>query len=67
MLVTLSGASFGVFLVHLLVFEVIRLNVPAVFDGRSLAAAVVSFAATLAISFAVSVLAARIPLLRNIF
>lgn len=67
MLVTLSGASFGVFLVHLLVFEVIRLNVPAVFDGRSIAAAFASFAATLAISFAVSVLAARIPLLRNIF
>jgi hypothetical protein len=56
-----------VFLVHLLVFEVIRLNVPAVFDGRSIAAAFVSFAATLAISFAVSVLAARIPFLRNIF
>jgi surface polysaccharide O-acyltransferase-like enzyme len=67
MLVTLSGASFGVFLVHLLVFEVIRLNVPAVFDGRSIAAAFASYAATLALSFAVSVLAARIPFLRNIF
>ncbi|MFE4227731.1 acyltransferase [Arthrobacter sp. NPDC056886] len=67
MLVTLSGASFGVFLVHLLVFEVIRLNVPAVFDGRSILVAFASFAATLVISFAVSVLAARIPFLRNIF
>lgn len=67
MLVILSGASFGVFLVHLLVFEVIRLHVPAVFDGRSIVAAFAAYAATLALSFAVSVVAARIPVLRNIF
>lgn len=67
MLVTLSGASFGVFLIHLLVFEVIRLNVPVVFDGKSIAAAIASFAATLTVSFSVSVLAGRTPFLRNIF
>jgi len=67
MLVTISGASFGVFLVHLLIFEVIRLNVPAVFDGKSLVAAFASYAATLVLSFAVAVLASRIPFLRNIF
>jgi len=66
-LVTVSGAAFGVFLVHLLVFEVIRLNAPAVFEGRSIVAASASFAATLVLSFAVSVLAARVPYLRNIF
>jgi surface polysaccharide O-acyltransferase-like enzyme len=67
MLVSLSGASFGVFLVHLLVFEVIRLNVSAVFDGLSIVAAFASYAATLALSFAVAVIASRIPVLRNIF
>ena len=67
MLITLSAASFGVFLVHLLVFEVIRLNVPAVFNGRSIVAASASYAATLALSFAVAVLASRIRFVRNIF
>ena len=67
MLITLSAASFGVFLVHLLVFEAIRLNVPAVFNGRSILAASASYAATLALSFAVAVLASRIRFLRNIF
>ena len=67
MLITLSAASFGVFLVHLLVFEAIRLNVPAVFNGRSILAASASYAATLALSFGVAVLASRIRFLRNIF
>ncbi|SFT36633.1 acyltransferase [Arthrobacter sp. ov118] len=67
MLVTISAASFGVFLVHLLVFEIIRLNVPAVFDGRSVVAAFASYAATLVLSFTIAVLASRIPFLRNIF
>lgn len=67
MLVTLSGASFGVFLVHLLVFEAIRLNVPAVHDGRSIVAALAGYAATLVASFALAVLASRIRFLRNIF
>lgn len=66
-LVTLSGASFGVFLVHLLVFEIIRLNVPAVHDGRSILVAFASFAVTLAVSFAVSVLASRVRFLRSVF
>nr|WP_283810453.1 acyltransferase family protein [Arthrobacter sp. C9C5] len=66
-LVSLSRASFGVFLIHLLVFEVIRLNVPAVYDGRSMVAGVASYAVTLAVSFAVSILASRIRFVRNIF
>lgn len=67
MLVTLSGASFGVFLVHLLIFEVIRLNVPAVYDGKSIVAGFASYAVTLALSFAVAILASRIRFVRNIF
>lgn len=66
-LVTLSGASFGVFLVHLLVFEAIRLNVPAVLAGTSVPVAVAAYAATLAVSFAVSVLASRVRFLRSLF
>ena len=64
---TLSGASFGVFLVHLLIFEIIRLNVPAVYDGKSIVAGFASYAVTLALSFAVAVLASRIRFVRNIF
>ena len=67
LLVTLSGASFGVFLVHLLVFEVIRLNVPGGLRRQVDCSGVRQLLGTLAFSFAVAVLAARIPFVRNIF
>ncbi|KRE50366.1 hypothetical protein ASG92_08725 [Arthrobacter sp. Soil736] len=65
--VALSNATFGVFLVHLVIFEAIRLTVPAVSAGNSLGAIAGAYAVTLAASFAVSLAASRVPLLRNIF
>jgi surface polysaccharide O-acyltransferase-like enzyme len=65
--VALSNATFGVFLVHLVIFEAIVLTVPAVSAANSLGAAAGAYAVTLAGSFAVSLAASRIPLLRNIF
>lgn len=65
--IELSNATFGVFLVHLVIFEAIRLTVPAVSAGNSLGAIAGAYAVTLAGSFAVSLAASRVPLLRNIF
>ncbi|MFG1602664.1 acyltransferase [Actinoplanes sp. NPDC049265] len=59
----LSGAAFGVFLVHLLILEIVKVIVPAT-SPVILAAA---FVATLATSYAISLLAARIPYLGAIF
>lgn len=64
---TLSEATFGVFLIHLLIFELIRLNVPAVKTGMSLSAISIAYFVTLLASFLVSAIALRIPLLRRIF
>lgn len=64
---TLSNASFGVFLVHLVIFEAIRLNVPAVLGVTSFPAIAMAYAATLVCSFVISTLAARIPGLRRVF
>ena len=66
-LVALSNASFGVFLVHLVVFEAIRLNVPVVRDATSFPAIACAYLVTLAVSFLISLLAAKIPLLRRVF
>lgn len=63
----LSNATFGVFLVHLVIFEAIRLQFPAVAAGMSIKAMVLAYAATLVGSFAVSVAARKVPLLRSIF
>lgn len=65
--VALSNASFGVFLVHLVILEPIRLNVPAVGVNHSLPAIALAYLVTVVASFAISVAAARIPLLRRIF
>lgn len=65
--IELSNATFGVFLVHLVIFEAIRLTVPAVTAGTSLVAVAAAYAVTLAVSFAASLAANRVPLLRNIF
>lgn len=59
----LSEAAFGVFLVHLLVIEVLKL----IFSPRSAVALVAVFVVTLAVSFAVSLLAARVRYVREIF
>ncbi|MDW5329353.1 acyltransferase [Plantactinospora sp. KLBMP9567] len=67
LLVRLSDASFGVFLVHLLVFEVLRLLIPAVAEGRSLAVISGTYLVVLLTSFAISTGAARIPYLRTVF
>lgn len=67
LLVKLSEASFGVFLVHLVFFEAIRLNIPAVNAGTSLPVIAAAYAATLVASFAVALVAARIPVLRLVF
>lgn len=66
-LVALSNASFGVFLVHLVIFEAIRLNVPAVLGATSFPAIAAAYLVTLAGSFAVSLLAAKVPMLRRVF
>lgn len=62
-----SNATFGVFLVHLVIFEAIRLEFPSVSNGKSLGAIAVAYAATLVGSFLVSLAARRIPLIRSIF
>jgi surface polysaccharide O-acyltransferase-like enzyme len=63
----LSSAAFGVFLVHLLVFEVVRQLSPAVARAASLAVMLGAWAVVVAVSFAVSLVAARVPYLRMIF
>jgi surface polysaccharide O-acyltransferase-like enzyme len=63
----LSDASFGVFLVHLLIYEVIRLTVPVVAAADSLGVLLAAFASVLVASFAVSLGAARVPYLRTVF
>ncbi|RLK22499.1 surface polysaccharide O-acyltransferase-like enzyme [Micromonospora sp. M71_S20] len=65
--VRLSDASFGVFLIHLLVFEVFRQLIPDVLAGRSLEVIAPVYLAVLAISFGVSMVAARIPYIRTVF
>lgn len=65
--VALSDATFGVFLVHLAIFEVIRLNVPAVKTGLSVQALLVAYVVTLALSFLVSLIALRIPVIKRVF
>lgn len=66
-LTAVSNASFGVFLVHLLIFELVRLNVPAVLGATSFPAIAVAYVVTLVASFAVSLTAARIPLVNRVF
>lgn len=66
-LTELSHATFGVFLVHLVIFEAIRLQIPEVAAGRSIWAMTLAYIVTLVGSFAVSMAARRIPVLRSIF
>ncbi|MEE6311670.1 acyltransferase family protein [Plantactinospora veratri] len=66
LLVRLSDASFGVFLVHLLVLELLRQTVPEVAEGRSLPLMLGAYLVILVVSFAASLGAARVPYLRAI-
>jgi surface polysaccharide O-acyltransferase-like enzyme len=66
-IVALSNAAFGVFLVHLAVFEAIRLNWPEVSVGKSFPVIFLAFAVTLTCSFGISLLARKVPVLRRIF
>lgn len=63
----LSDASFGVFLVHLLIFEIVRRLAPAVAEAASLSVMLVAWAVVVVASFAVSLVAARVPYLRAVF
>lgn len=65
--VALSNASFGVFLVHYVIFEVIRLNFQAVSTQHSLKALAAAYVVTLVGSFAVALIGLRIPGLKRIF
>lgn len=65
--VTLSNASFGVFLVHFVIFELIRLNFAAVSTQHSLWALSATYLVTLTGSFAVSIIGLKVPGLRRIF
>lgn len=64
---TLSNATFGVFLVHLLVLAVIRAVAPELANGAALWRTAVLFVVVTVVSFAISVGAARVPYLRRIF
>jgi surface polysaccharide O-acyltransferase-like enzyme len=66
-IVELSNATFGVFLVHLVLFESLQRLFPAVSAGLSIKVMMLAYAGTLVGSFAVSLASRRIPLLRNIF
>lgn len=64
---TLSDASFGVFLVHLAIIAVIARLVPQLYDGTSLLRTAVLFTITLVASYAIAIVAARVPYLRRLF
>ncbi|GAB1688273.1 acyltransferase [Krasilnikovia sp. M28-CT-15] len=67
LLVRLSEASFGVFLVHLLVLAFIQWAVPGFPIGRSLSATLIAWGLVVVTSFAISIGASRVPYLRTIF
>ena len=64
---TLSNASFGVFLVHLLVVAVMFRFLPNWTDGSSLARAAIGFGFVLVVSYAISISASKIPFVRAVF
>jgi surface polysaccharide O-acyltransferase-like enzyme len=63
----LSDATFGVFLVHLLLFVILQQTVPAVYAASSLWVLLGAYAGVLMASFAIAVGASRVPYLRAIF
>lgn len=67
LLVELSEASFGVFLVHFVVLLVPYALLPGFRETTSFAEAVLAYAVIVIVSFAVSLLARRIPGVRRVF
>ncbi len=67
LIVRLSDASFGVFLVHLLLLALIQWAFPGWPVGESLAATLLTCAMVIVASYAVSLGAARVPYLRAVF
>lgn len=65
--VALSDASFGVFLVHMVFMALFEEFLPGVMAGTSVAALAGVFLIILVVSYAVSLLAARIPGVRLVF
>jgi surface polysaccharide O-acyltransferase-like enzyme len=63
----LSDASFGVFLVHLAIIAIIAIIVPELYDGTSLTRTAVLFVVTLIASYATSIGASKVPVLRRLF
>ncbi|OJF12310.1 acyltransferase [Couchioplanes caeruleus] len=63
----LSDASFGVFLVHLVLFALLRALSPAVREADSLSVMLGAYALVLGSAFLVSIGAARVPYLRTLF
>jgi surface polysaccharide O-acyltransferase-like enzyme len=63
----LSEASFGVFLVHLLILVLLRHWLPQVQAARSLPVMLGAYAVVLAASFGISLTASRVPYLRAVF
>ena len=66
-LVKASEASFGVFLVHIFVLDLVVKVAPDVRVGNSLGLLAVAYAVIVAVSFAISMGAARIPFVRAVF
>lgn len=64
---TLSNASFGVFLVHLVVIAILVRLVPNWADGASLGRTTLAFLFVLVVSYAISIGASRIPYVRAVF
>src|SRR3954447_20676259 len=67
MLRRLSEASFGVFLCHLVFLEIARKLVPAVAAADSLTVLGVTYVCVVVLSFALSLVASRIPYVRAVF
>jgi surface polysaccharide O-acyltransferase-like enzyme len=67
MVVTVSEASFGVFLVHFVVLLAPYEILPGFHEHRSLAEALLTYVIVLVASFAISIGARKVPLLRAVF
>lgn len=66
-LVALSNASFGVFLVHMVFMALFERFAPALMEGTSVIALAGVFVVIVVASYAVSLLAAKIPGVRQVF
>lgn len=63
----LGEATFGVFLVHLLVIAVIRVTLPDFYADPAPVAKTLMYVVVIAVSFLISLVARRTPVLRRIF